>query len=311
MALRESGARYKYGLSRLRIRAKNDDLTVPAKDNMIGGAGPFDFSGAAAPAAVTGFIKRDSGEVEDFTIDLDDAGIDIEAVTVDQWVSAMTAGLAAASPAITGITASKQTTTNRAKLVSSTGVYIQFYGEAAELAMFGQGRGLKAVKSDTAQTMSVSPTVKEDTTQTITDASMKDTEVIIEGYKKGWTGQLVDTVEDFEMMELIESGTLDATGLIYTDPDSSTRKVEVEIEVYHPLYGYGTNSEDQIVGWQHEHYKAVKGSVGEESKAAGFGTKTYALTGTNYKDAAGVESGGIVRTRLAVTAWSPEAFDLI
>jgi len=306
MALRENGARYVYGLSRLRVRALNDDLTSPSASNMIGGAGPFNFSSAVAPGAVTGFVKVDGGATQSFTIDLEDAGINIAAVTVAQWVTAMNAGLTAAS--ITGFTASAQAVTGRAKLVHATGVYVQFWGEAAKLAMFGQGKGLKAVACDTMQSFSESPTMKEDETKAITDANGKDVEVIIEGYKKGWTGSMVDTAEDFELMELIESGTIDAAGA-YHDPDSSTKKIMVEIEVYNPIYGYGTNDEDQIVAWRHMKYLKAKGSVGENSLSADFGTKTYNLTGVNYKDAAGVESGAIVREDLALTAWSPETFD--
>jgi hypothetical protein len=309
--MRDSGARYNFGLSRLRIRARNDDQTIPTPANMIGGAGPFDFSGAAAPAAVTAFIKKNGEAVKSFTIDLDDAGITIGAVTVDQLVSAITAGLAAATPAITGYAASKVAATGRAKFVLSSpasGDYVQVWGEAFELAMFGQGKGLKAVCSDTAQTINFAPDVKADTRQTVTDANMKDTEVIIEGYKKGWTGKLVDTVEDFEMMELVESGSIDTDGS-YLEPDSSTKKVSFEIETYNPIYQRGTNLEDEIVGWEHIHALSVKGSVGEDALAGGHRVKTYDLVGVNYKDAAGVESGARKISQLALTAWSPKIFD--
>lgn len=308
MSIRENGARYVFGLSRLRIRALNDDLTTPAPDNMIGGAGTFDFSSAAAPAAVTAFIKRDDGAIEDFTINLvaPAPAIDIAHVSVAEWVLAVNAGLAAATPAITGVTASAQAVTGRAKLVS-TGTYVQFYGEAANLAQFGQGKGLKAVASNTMQSFSESPTNKEDETITTTDANGKDTEIIREGYKKGWTGSMVDTAEDYNMMELVESGTI-AAG-VYSDPISTTQKVMFEIEVFNPVYGYGTNDEDQIVSWRHLHYLKAKGSVGDNSMESGWGTKTYNLVGLNYKSAAGVESAGVLRADLALTAWSPELFD--
>lgn len=306
MALRESGARYKYGLSRLRIRAKNDDMSLPTPSRMIGGAGPFDFSKAVAPAAVTGFLKIDKATTKNFTINLTTGGVTISAVTVDQWVSAMTAGLTAA--AITGFTASKDATTGRAKLVSNSGAYVQFWGEAAMYSRFGQGRGLKAIKSDTAQTLSLSPTMKDDQTISITDANLKDTDVIIVGYKKGFTGSLVDTAEDFEMMALIESGTIDTQGA-YIDPDSATVKVEVEIETYNPLYAAGTNLESAIVGWEHMHLRAVKGNTGDDTMESGFNVKTYNLIGTNYKDENGDETGAIKREFLASGAWSPADFD--
>jgi hypothetical protein len=307
MSMREAGARYKYGLSRLRIRALNDDKTTPTKSNMIGGAGPFDFSAAAIPGAVTFSLKRDDSAIKTGTIVLTGTGLVITAITAAQWVTAMTAGLTAAGA--TGYTPSVDSSTGRVKLVSATGTYIQFWGEAATMAMFGQGRGLKAICSDTAQSLDNTAVVKADTTQTTTDANMKDTEVIIEGYKKGLTSTLVDTAEDFEMMALIESGTLDATGLVYTDPDTGTKKVMFDIESWNPLYGSGTNMEDQIVGWEKMHLRALKGSISADSQKAGFQNVSYALTGVNYKDSAGVESGAKVITRMAVTDWSPEAFD--
>ena len=227
-------------------------------------------------------------------------------MTVAQWVTAMAAGLLAAS--ITGFTASAQAVTGRAKLVHATGTYVQFWGEAANLAMFGQGKGLKARCANTLESFSESPTMKDDETKTVTDANGKDTEIIIEGYKKGWTGQAVDTAEDFNMMELIESGTIDSAGA-YHDPASNASKVMFEIEVWNPVYGMGTNDEDQVTAWKHTHYLKAKGSVGDNSMGADWGKKSYNFVGVNYKDAAGVESSAVIRKDLLLTAWSPAIFD--
>ena len=273
---------------------------------MIGGEGPFDFSAEAAPAAVPFFYKKDAGAVVDGAIDIT-AAVDDAAVTVDEWVTAMVAGIAAET-GISGLVASKATTTGRAKLVQTGGSYVQIWGPAVELAMFGQGKGLKAVCSDTAQTISFSPTVKEDTTNTVTDANMKDTEVIVEGYKKGWTGTLVDTVEDFEMMELVESGSIDSSGA-YHEPNSATKKVTFELETWNPVYQRGTNLEDEMVGWEHIHALSVKGSVGEDALAGSSRVKNYALVGVNYKALDGSIDGARIIKHLALTAWSPELFD--
>jgi len=220
--------------------------------------------------------------------------------------------LAINAAAVAGWTASKDVTTGRLKLVCATaGAYVQVYGVGARLCMIGQGRGVKAIKSDTIQTFNNTPTVKADTTQTITDANNKDTEVIIEGYKKGWTGNMVDTAEDFEMLELVESGTLSTDAKTYTDPTSKTKKVMFEVETYNPYYSYGTNAEDQIIAWEHKIFRAIKGSVGDTTKAAGFGTRSYALVGVNYRTAAGVEEGAIITDEIALASWSTEIFDAI
>jgi hypothetical protein len=284
----------------------NDDLTRAEAANMIGGAGPFDFSSLTATITAIPIIVKVNGlaAISD-TMDLT-AAVDKAAVTVDEWVTAF------AAASIAGWTASKAVTTGRVKLVCATaGAYVQVYGAGAKLAMFGQGKGLKAIKSDTIQTLSITPTVKADTTQTVTDANNKDTEVIIEGYKKGWTGTLVDTAEDFEMLELIESGTLSTDGKTYTDPTSKTKKVMFEVESYNPYYASGTNTEDQIVAWEHKTFRAAKGSVGDNSKAAGFGVKNYALSGVNYKTGSGIEEGAIITESIDLVDWSTEIFDLI
>lgn len=306
MAIRESGARYVYGLSRTRLRAVNDDLTTPTFDNVIGGAGPFDFSSYSDDYTAIPIIFKVNGlAAVSETFDLT-AAVVKTAVTVDELVTSLTAAT------VTGWTFSKQEVTGRIKMVNSTSnAYVQVYGDGARKMMIGQGKGIKAIKSDTIQTFNNSPTMKEDTTQTTTDANGKDTEVIVEGYKKGWTGSIVDTAEDYEMLELVESGTLSTDGKSYIDPDSSTKKVQFEIETYNPLYSYGTNTENQIAGWEHKHFKAVKGSRGEESSQAGFGVMNFNLVGTNYKTTDGVESGAIVRDILAVEAWSTDIFDAI
>lgn len=305
MALR-AGAAYIYGCLRTRLRALNDDLTRAEFDNVIGGAGPFDYSSLTATITAVPFSLKinDAAVVED-TIDLT-AAVDKSAVTVAELVIAFNAA------SITGWTASAQAVTGRFKLVHSTsGAYVQVYGLGARLCMIGQGKGLKAIKSDTIQTFNNTPTMKEAVTQTITDSNNKDTEVIIEGYKKGWTGSMVDTAEDYEMFELVESGVLSADGLTYSDPISSTKKVMFEIETYTPKYSAGTNDEDQITGWEHKTFRAVKGSMGDHVKAAGFTTSTFNLTGVNYKTAAGVEQSAIVTVSVPFASWSTELFDSI
>lgn len=307
MSQREVNARYNFGLSRTRLRTLNDDLSRPEYNNIIGGVGPFDFSGVTAIAAVPISLKVNNSAVVNDTIDLS-AALVPSAVTVDEFVTAFNlAGL-------TGWTASKDATTGRLKIVNSTtGAYVQVYGEAARLVRIGQGKGVKAIKSDTMQTFTVTPTVKEDTTFTITDANTLDTERIKEGYKKGFTGSLVDTAEDFEILELVESGTLSADGKTYTDPTSTTKKVVFEIETYNPLYAAGTNMEDQIVGWEHKILRMCKGSIGEQTKEAGFGTRTFNIVGTNYRPnvTGAVESGSIITEHLDLEDWSTEIFDAI
>jgi hypothetical protein len=299
-------AKYNYGMIRGRMRAKNDDLTTATFDNVIGGAGPFDFTAFSAEyAAIPINFKVNNGAVVAETFDIT-AALVKTAVTVDELVTALTAA------SISGWTFTKQAVTGRMKMVNgTTNADVQVYGAGARAMMIGQGKGLKWLKIGTAQTFNDTPTNKEDTTQTITDVNNMDTEVIIEGYTKGWSGTLVDTAEDYEIMELVESGTLSTDGKTYSAPISSTKKVMFEIETYNAKYSAGTNAEDQIVGWRKQVYLAVKGSRGDNAKASGFGVTNYNLVGVNYRNASGVESSGIITTELVFADWSVEAFDAV
>jgi hypothetical protein len=309
MSLRDSGALYVQGISRMRIRALNDDLSTPAYNNVIGGAGPFDFTSFSADyTTIPIMLKTNSGAVVSETFDIT-AAIDKAAVTVDELVTALTAA------SITGWTVSKDSTTGRIKFVSgTTGAYVQVYGAGARAMKIGQGFGLKALKSDTVQTITFTPTVEEDATYEIVDAHNKKTGIIISGYKKGLTGVITDTAsDDFEIMEIIEAGTISTDGKKYTDPNSTAKKPMFEVEVYNPIYTKGLQDEDQIAKWEHTHVLMAKGNVGDTSKSIEFGTTVFNITAVNYKPRiTGAEEGGAKSIELVdLEDWTPEGFDLI
>ena len=309
MSLRDVDAKYSYGVSRLRFRALNDDLSVATASNVIGGAGPFDFSSLTATiTSIPINLKVNDGAVVEETFDLT-AAVDKGAVTVDECVTALTAA------AITGWTFSKDASTGRLKAVCSTsGADVQVYGAGARLMKIGQGKGLKYIKSDTIQSVAFAPVVKEDVTKTVTDASDKDTEVIISGYKKGLTVTVTDTADDdYELLELIEGGSISTDGFGYDDPTSATKKIMFQIELYNPIYSKGTNQDDQIIKWEKNEVKMCKGSVGDVSKTSEFTTPVYNITAVNYKPrvTGAVESGARVRYLVDVEDWNPEMFDAV
>ena len=103
MALKKN-ARYAFGLNYLRIRPLNADLSQPSADNLIGGAGPFDFSGASSAAAVPFVVKIDGGDEKKLTADLSSA-VAIAAVTGSELVAALNLALTTASVTVTVDTA--------------------------------------------------------------------------------------------------------------------------------------------------------------------------------------------------------------
>jgi hypothetical protein len=268
---------------------------------IVGGAGPFDFSGVTTPAAIPFKLKADNGSVISGNVDLDDVGITLSAVTADQLVTALSDGLTAAGA--TGWTATKETTTGFVKLACSTsGVkYAQAWGEALEIALFGQGLGARFRMSNDIESFNPSPTMKEDTTLTATNAKGEDVEVIIAGYKKGFSGAIVDLPEDYEMMELMEGGIIDSAGA-YHEPtvEQSKNKKSFEIYVLRRNYPKGTNKDSDLDSFELVQFYSCKGSVGGENYGASIDKKTYNIVGTNYTDETGAEFGYGKRTPLTI-----------
>lgn len=292
MSWREN-ANYTAFIRSFRVQALNDDLTLPAIDNLIAGAGPFDFSGVDSPTAVPFTVKIDG--IEDSNdLDVDTGSVSLSAVTVDELVTLLTAA------AFTDMTFSKDTTTGRLKAVAASGTYVQIYDEGFEISRFGQGYGLKFIKANTGESLSEEGVYKESETLTIQDSNGKETSVITDSYKKGLTLELVDTADDWELKALIEGGTLSADGNTYYDPDSETEKPYFWMEAFYAEYGRGDNLEADQVGYVQETFKKLSGQIGGQTHDRNINNHTYSLTGVNYKDASGVESGAKDSKKLTI-----------
>jgi len=304
MALRNV-AKFVFGINKEWMRAKNADLTTPTPARTIGGTGPFDFSGAAVPASVPLTIKFDN--LSEVTVNVDmSAGVsDLSAVTVAEAVTRCNL----AAPA--DMLASSEVGTARFKLAyngTDDPAIIQVYGEFAKLVEIGQGLGTKYLKSNTLISFQETPTMKEDEVIEIAPASGASIEITIEGYKKGFAGQLIDAAEDFQMMQLVESGVIDTDGE-YHDPNEDTVKKVFEMEIFSPVYKDGSNKEADIVNWQRVSYLKCTGSVGERTKEKGWMRINYAIKGVNYVNELGVRDGAIIRKHMTVAQWNALDFN--
>lgn len=288
-----------------RFRALNYDLSAPSPTRTVGGAGPFDFSGAVSDSAVTIKWKIDNGNEVSDTVDLSAVG-DIEAVTVDELVTACTAA------SLTGITASKESVTNFFKLAMTTPgstKSISFYGEVAQFSKIGQGLGTKWILSDTLQSIADEPNVKADETKTITDSNAIDTEVIVPGYRKGTQLTVIDTARDDALRQLMEGGTYDSATGQYTVPTLNSTKYYFEAEFYYPAYLQGTNLKGDIEAYRKDYLRIGTGAVSGKTLQNDFAPVQYVITATSYKDpTTSVVSGDTVQTKLTVAAYS--ALDL-
>jgi hypothetical protein len=302
MALRTS-AKYVRGISRVRFIPHNGNGTYPgatsALGGVLGGAGPFNMSGAdVTPATVPLSIKKDNGAAETKNLVLTTAiAAHATAVTAAEVVAAIT------TAAFTGVTASVDGTTGRVKIVTATGVYLQVYGQAAELAGFGRGIGAQFVKADTLESISVVPTIKADETDATTDANGKDTKCIVEGYVEGATGQAVDTAEDFFLMRLFSGGVIDSAGA-FSFPNSNSVKPYFGIEIFNPVYAMGDSKQNEMTGYEKITVFNAMGQIGDDSLGKAWKKKNYTFTATTYKNAAGVEQTAVKYEYLTLAAYA-------
>lgn len=293
---------FRYGADKVFMLPHNPDNKRASYNNMVGSGSAMDFSSAVAPAAVAGIIRVDGGDEIDFVADLDDALIDIDAVTPAQWAAAVTAGLAAHSPAITGYTASVDAS-GRCKFVKTAAptFCVEVYGELFTLAGFGQGKGVKFFVSDEMESATPSPVMKEKKDDTVTNAKGIDTTVSVPGYKKGFDIDIVDLPEDFNILSLLEGGTIDATTGAYHEPTPEQSKAAptFELMVLRRNYNQGENKEADYIGNELITYYSCKGSVSSGGMSAGFDKTTYKISCTNYINSSGVQQGSGERRNLS------------
>jgi hypothetical protein len=300
MAIKEN-ARYEFGLHYVQMFALNYDLTIPAPTRIVGGIGPFDFTGVADDEAVPMTVAID-GTSYDIEVDIS-AAVKQSAVTVEELVIALNAVFDDVGLPI-AITASKEAVTNYLLLVCDTvgAVAFQAYGECAELAGIGQGFGVKIFTSDTFRSMNETHVRKDSERITTTDAWGIDTEVITPGYYKGVTLAAVDTAEDWEMYGLLE-GTLVADDGSLSSPTFETERPMVGIKLYYAKYHQGQNHEPEMEGYRMVTFYRCKGMGGDKTRERGFADANYTIEATTYRNSAGVQQSAWKKDELTVEAF--------
>lgn len=274
-----NSARYDFGLELIRLQALNPDFTVPKVTRIVGGAGPFDFTDAAAWPIIPFSFKTDNGSVISDDIDLT-AAADQTAVTVAEIVTAFT------TAAPTNLTAEAEAVTGYLKIsltVPGSAGYLQFYGELAELTNIGQGLGVKFVKGDTFQTSDETIVRKDDEQITNTDAKGRDIEIDTDGYRKGVNFTITDTAGDYEIRELIEGGVIDSDGN-YNTPTILSERRYFYLELFAPRYTEGTHKERDIAGYVQQIVYSCKGTFGDRSRGRAWVNWIYNVTATTFKD---------------------------
>jgi len=298
MALKSKGlAKYVRGISRVRFIPHNGNGTYPgALTGVFGGAGPFDFTAAhSVISAVPIKVKLDNAAEISDTIDL--STYTETAVTAANLVAAITA------TSISGITASVDSTTGRVKLVAATGAYLQVYGQAAELGGFGRGIGAQFIKCDTLETCEVTPEIKADEKDTVTDALGYDTTCLIEGYVTGATGSFSDTAEDYYLMRLMSGGTIDTNGA-FSYPNRLSVKPYFGVEIFNPVFAKGESKSGEMTGYEKVTVYNAVGTLGTDAFAQTWRKKPHTFAAATYKDAAGTEQTAVKYEYLTLAAYA-------
>ena len=286
MAMRDGAStRYTFGSVMALFTPRNDDKTTPAADNIVGGIGPFDFSGFADPTKVPFTVKIDSENAVDLEVDLSGASA-IGAVTPAELAEALDAAFVAKTLDLDASVDSAGRIKISTTLTTDVPDRVQVYGEGAKVAMFGQGFGMKIVKMDTERTITVSPIVKESETISTTDSKGLDTELITDGYRKGATVSFVDTADDWELLTLIKGGYINEDGEYEAQlPDQSF--VSFIAEFYAKQYRKGTNNQGDQTGYVRYLHRNCKGSPsGDSTRERGWMDGNYTFTGVPYTDPA-------------------------
>lgn len=285
MAMRDGTAtRYTFGSVMALFTPRNDDKTTPAADNIVGGIGPFDFSGFADPTEIPFTVKIDSETAVDLLVDISAAAAEVSAVTPAELAVALDAAFGTATLDLDASVDSAGRIKIATTLSTDVPDRVQVYGEGAKVAMFGQGFGMKIVKMDTERTITVSPIVKESETISTTDSKGLDTELITDGYRKGATVSFVDTADDWELLTLMKGGYINEDGEYEAQlPDQSF--VSFIAEFYAEQYRKGTNNQGDQTGYVRYLHRNCKGSpAGDSTRERGWMDGNYTFTGVPYTD---------------------------
>lgn len=274
-----SATRFKFGPTAFRLIPNNPDGSVNSPSRVVSdGPGPWDFSDAAVPAAVTLTLKLDNGAVVNETLDL--SAFTITAITAANLATAFTAA------SVTGYTGTVEAGTGYFKIAKTTpgsARYLQVGGEVADLT----GMRATIITSDNQKTIAVEYVNKDSETIETIDSNGKSTSVITDGYPTAATITLTDTTFDQAIKVLVEGGTLVSDGFTakqYKSPGADSTKPEFAVETINAMYAKDTNQATNEASYVWRRYKSCKGIVGGETGDRNFQDQVYTITAVPYRD---------------------------
>lgn len=300
--LRESSI-FKFGPTIYRYVPNNPDGSVNSPARIVSnGAGPFDFSAAAVPAAVTVTLKLDNGTVVNETLDLSTVS-NIAAVTVAElasaWTAASVAGWTGTAEAVTGYFKIAKTTPGSAR-------YAQVGGEVALYT----GMRATIITSDNQKTIAVAAINKDSAIIETIDSNGLSTSVQTDGYPTGATITITDAAWDQTLKAAIEGGVFVSDGFtapVYHSPGPSSPKPMFTIETINSVYSKNANQASDEAYYVWRRYKSCKGVVGGEAGDRNFQDQVYTITAVPYRDPVTGVKDTLVYTEQKLTVAEYEA----
>lgn len=269
--------RFLFGPTIFRLIPNNPDGGKALPTRVVGGVGPFDFSGAAVPAAVTITLKIDNTEISD-TLDL--SALTLGAVTAAELVTAFTAA------SISGYTASVESGTNRFKIVKTTpgsARYLQIGGEVGLYA----GMPGPIIVSDNQKSIAFENINKDSEVIETIDSNGLSTSINTDGYPTGATVTITNANYDLALTKAVVGGELVDDGFteeLYESPGASTEKPIFTIETINSMWSKDANQAGNQVGYRWRRYNNCKGITGGEAGDRNFQDGVLTITAVPYRD---------------------------
>lgn len=242
-------------------------------------SGPFDFSDAAVPAAVTLQIRTGTGSWVNDTVDLSGVAA-IGAVTVAELVTAIT------TAAVTNLTASAEAGTGKLKLELATpgsARWLQVRGEVATYT----GMTALILPGDTHKSIAIAPIFQEGEDLQTIGAVGKIVTVGPDTLRLGSNITITDRAYSDTLLSFIEGGTFVDNGFTergYNPPGQNDPQPIFTVGAVYGMYHKGSNRQTAPVKYKWFEYPSCTGRRGDIAGDRNAQDITYTIKANQYVD---------------------------
>lgn len=251
--------------------------------------GPFNFSSAVSPSAVTLQLKAGNGDWLNATVNLSspapaggitsvtaselvsainatELGIDLFYLTTESGDQLITESGDLLACSTVAWQSEVESTTNFLKLFITTPgtlAYVQVRGEVADLT----GIMAQIFKGDTQKAFGVTQKMKGSESLDTTDSTGMTTSAVARAYRKGSSPLLIDTAMSKELRAAIEGGSLITvpgyTAKQYDPPGPESFQPVVSLEAFFAIFAKNDNRSTAPIGYLWNRYDSCKGTCGD------------------------------------------------